>query len=92
MRRLAAHLAPAVRLALVAAAVAFAPGCKQGEGERCEIQRDCQDGLTCTTLDPSADGICTDPNKVQPVPDAAVEAAEESKPVVDLAGEPAATD
>jgi hypothetical protein len=44
------RLAWLTRLALVAALpVAFAlTACKQGKGERCQIDSDCADGLVCT--------------------------------------------
>ena len=29
-------------------AIALLSSCKQGEGERCQIQDDCADGLTCS--------------------------------------------
>lgn len=28
----------------------FATGCKQGEGERCQIASDCEDGLICARM------------------------------------------
>jgi hypothetical protein len=37
------------RLALVAAALAGAAGCKQGLGDRCQVSDDCQSGLVCST-------------------------------------------
>jgi hypothetical protein len=30
----------------------FGTGCKQGLGERCQVNADCSDGLTCSNSDP----------------------------------------
>jgi hypothetical protein len=38
-----------------------AAGCKQGEGDRCQVQSDCQDGLLCVLpagATPQAGGFC----------------------------------
>jgi hypothetical protein len=33
-------------------------GCKQGEGERCEVNNDCSEGLVCDNRDVT-NGVCT---------------------------------
>jgi hypothetical protein len=33
-----------------------AAGCKQGRGERCEVDADCADGLTCPSSEPKVCG------------------------------------
>jgi hypothetical protein len=43
----------------------FAAGCKQGVGERCQVQSDCDDGLLCVLPaggTPQAGGTCMAPN------------------------------
>ena len=53
-----------VRLTAVFALLApifLAAGCKQGVGERCQVQSDCQDGLLCVLLagaTPQSGGVC----------------------------------
>jgi hypothetical protein len=42
------------RLVLVALLVGVV-GCKQGKGDRCQVNSDCQDNLVCST----ATGTCT---------------------------------
>ena len=42
-------------------------GCKQGAGERCEINSDCKGDLEC-----SVSGVCTAPGGVAPLPDASL--------------------
>ncbi len=53
---------PSLRLAFLAVAVAFgsaAAGCNQGNGERCEVNRDCQSGYYCDpTSGDNSGGIC----------------------------------
>jgi hypothetical protein len=39
--------------------VALGAGCTQGVGERCQIDRDCDDGLICSTA-----GLCQEPVNV----------------------------
>ena len=34
-------------LAFAAGSIAFISACKQGEGERCQVSADCDDGLVC---------------------------------------------
>ena len=31
-------------------------GCKQGQGERCQVDSDCADGLSCTQAEPKTCG------------------------------------
>jgi len=46
-------------------------GCKQNEGERCEVTSDCSSGLTCEAAG-TANGFCiTGPAGTLPLPDAA---------------------
>ena len=44
------------RLVFVAAALAGAAGCKQGLGDRCQIDEDCESGLICST---GTNRVCT---------------------------------
>jgi hypothetical protein len=48
--------------------------CKQGEGERCQVQTDCEDGLECN----EAEGVCRSFQAgdldAQPPPDAPIDA------------------
>jgi hypothetical protein len=44
---------------LVVAGVLFGAGfvaCKQGPGERCQVQDDCEDGLICNTTKQTCEG------------------------------------
>jgi hypothetical protein len=46
-------------LVFAAALAAAAAGCKQGSGDRCEINSDCDDGLLCdTAAGDNSGGIC----------------------------------
>jgi hypothetical protein len=59
-------LRPLVHLAgfLLCASV-LAPGCKQGAGDRCEIESDCEEGLECViTGSNTTDGVCRAPMTV----------------------------
>ena len=53
-----------LRTAISGAALAFlvfaGVACKQGRGERCEIDSDCEDGLTCSQMGSASgpDGTC----------------------------------
>jgi hypothetical protein len=50
----------ALTLAIVAP-LAFAAGCAQGAGDRCQVQSDCATGLTCVLpagATPQAGGTC----------------------------------
>jgi hypothetical protein len=52
---------------LVAAPLAFASGCKQGVGDRCQVQTDCDDGLLCILPaggTPQAGGTCQPPGSL----------------------------
>jgi hypothetical protein len=54
-----------------------AAGCKQGAGERCQVQSDCADNLICVLpagATPQAGGTCINPN-AQPVTDMAAPAS-----------------
>jgi hypothetical protein len=42
-----------ISIALVTASLA---GCKQGLGERCQVDSDCSDGLSCSQADPKTCG------------------------------------
>jgi len=42
-------------------------GCTQGEGEVCQSDRDCDDGLVCTP-DEDDRGFCQDPDDVDKTP------------------------
>jgi len=63
-------------LAFVASTVAFLSACKQGEGERCQVSADCDDGLVCNQAtqecaQTTGGGIdATVPDGVDAVPDA----------------------
>ncbi len=39
--------------------VVLAGACKQGEGDRCEVDSDCKSGLTCETFGTGTGGLCT---------------------------------
>jgi hypothetical protein len=42
-------------------------GCKQGEGDRCQVQADCEDGLICQLPvqgSPQSGGVCVAPGMV----------------------------
>jgi len=48
-------------IALLFAIPAALTGCKQGDGERCQVLADCQDGLVCVLPpggSPQTGGIC----------------------------------
>ncbi|MEA2696067.1 MAG: hypothetical protein QOI66_338 [Myxococcales bacterium] len=57
---------PSSLLAVFAFAAALgSSGCKQGAGERCEVDRDCQDGYLCGQKSAdSSGGICILPNSI----------------------------
>jgi hypothetical protein len=40
-------LLPLVLLLVAGGLVTLLLGCKQGEGDRCQVNEDCEDGLTC---------------------------------------------
>jgi len=50
-----------VLMLVLVAPLAFATGCAQGPGERCQVQSDCADGLQCVLPaggTPQAGGTC----------------------------------
>jgi len=55
--------------------------CKQGEGERCQIQSDCAEGLTCNV----GEGVCRKnvegDIQAEPPPDAPGDAAPDARPI-----------
>jgi hypothetical protein len=51
--------------------VGLLSACKQGEGEVCQSNRDCDDGLICTNEENDR-GFCQDPDDVDMTPDAEV--------------------
>jgi hypothetical protein len=61
-----------VRLTAVVALLAplcLATGCKQGVGDRCQVQTDCDDGLICVLAagaNPQTGGTCQMPSTVGP--------------------------
>jgi hypothetical protein len=72
---------------LCALAVLLLVACSQGEGEACQRNSDCDDGLICDiTLD--GRGTCQDPDRPGggEMPDAAVDAAEPPLPDEDAGG------
>jgi hypothetical protein len=75
MRRTLGHLLFAAGLILAGATLT---GCKQGEGERCEVNNDCSAGLTCQA--DNMGGVCTSrPGGVRPA-DAGTDGAVTSGP------------
>ena len=52
MRRRAAIGLASVALSLLA--IGGVASCKQGEGERCQVQADCEEGLQCN----EGEGVC----------------------------------
>jgi hypothetical protein len=66
-------------------------GCKQNEGERCEIDSDCAAGLTCNTRGAGlAKGVCTSGTPGVPLPDAAPRS--EAGPAADVGAADQAAD
>lgn len=54
-----------MRWLIVGAALFTLAGCKQGAGDRCQVQSDCEDGLLCILPaggTPQSGGICESPN------------------------------
>jgi hypothetical protein len=68
--------------ACMAVAVLSLSACKQGEGDRCEIDNDCQSGLTCENPQGTS-GHCTARQGVR-VPDA----GQDAPPRLDTAAPP----
>ena len=60
-------------------------GCKQGEGEHCQIESDCKDGLQCVTEGSTDDKVC----RRNPVIDAGPDF--DAAPVIDAAPTPDAS-
>jgi hypothetical protein len=78
--RLSAVLALLAPLCLVA-------GCKQGVGDRCQVQSDCDDGLLCVLqagATPQAGGTCQMPGGAGG--DMAVSTGDMAGVVIDMAG------
>ena len=69
-----------VRFALLAAVVAVSlPGCKQGLGDVCQVDDDCEDGLVCnprteTCVDETSGNFVDAGPDAAPAPDAAPQA------------------
>jgi hypothetical protein len=60
-------------------------GCRQGEGDRCQVQADCEDGLICQLPvqgSPQSGGVCNRPGSVST--DLAVETPSDMSPDVDM--------
>jgi hypothetical protein len=58
---------------LIAAGLLALAGCKQGEGDRCEVDNDCSGGLTCENPT-GRGGQCTSRPGTSPKLDAAADA------------------
>jgi hypothetical protein len=76
---------------LIAAGLLALAGCKQGEGDRCEVDNDCSGGLTCENPT-GRGGQCTSrPGssvKLDAAPDARVVDAATADRAVDATGAP----
>lgn len=78
------------RLIVAVALLGFA-GCKQGEGERCQIDSDCEDGLTCAgdgfcrgeVVGPTIDARVEGPDAAPGAPDATPSTPDAAAPTVD---------
>jgi hypothetical protein len=83
MRRTLAHLLFAAGIFLAGAS---STGCKQGEGDRCEVASDCSGGLTCHN--PSlTGGTCTSNPNAGPALDASADVRiSDSGALVDASG------
>ncbi len=64
-----------------AIALLLASGCGQTEGERCQINSDCADGLTCQEGTSQGNGICKSNTASPTAKDAAVDEAPATVPV-----------
>ena len=71
------RIALAVKCSLLGLSLAATAACKQGPGDRCQVDADCQDGLTCSQADPKT---CGDQSNTEPL-DASL--PEAGPPVVD---------
>lgn len=72
------------------APLCLASGCKQGVGERCQVQSDCDDGLLCVLPaggTPQAGGTCQMQGGTG---DMSVLSTDMAGTVVDMAGQPPA--
>jgi hypothetical protein len=59
------------KLIVLALVALWAAGCKQGRGERCQVDADCADGLTCSQSEPkTCGGDSTTQVDALPPPDA----------------------
>jgi hypothetical protein len=70
------------------APLVLAAGCKQGLGDRCQVQSDCDDGLLCVLpagATPQAGGFCQSANGVGPDMTATPDL---TGVIVDMAGQP----
>jgi hypothetical protein len=76
-------------IALLALGLSLLAGCKQGEGDRCEVNSDCESGLTCEKVPGSSSDFACQGRDYSPGIDATVE-ADTSAPLSD--GPPATTD
>jgi hypothetical protein len=68
-----------IALALLSFSLAATAACKQGPGDRCQVDADCEDGLTCSQADPK---ICGDQSNTEPL-DASL--PEAGTPITDAA-------
>lgn len=60
-------------------------GCKQGEGERCQLDSDCEDGLRCLILSGNTEGTCQSVGQKDAGTDATVDGGKVDKgPAGDL--------
>jgi hypothetical protein len=80
-------LFPLALLVLLGGLIALLIGCKQGEGERCQVTADCRDGLQCNqgTVPPTCQanpGGDLDATLPIDAPDAAIDAAIDAPPDV----------
>lgn len=58
------------RLAFVTLFAAAAVACKQGEGERCQVDNDCESGLVCAALTDTCEKSAVGPERDAGPPDA----------------------
>jgi hypothetical protein len=65
----------AALLAVALPMVGAVASCKQGEGQRCQVQSDCEDGLQCNVGEGVCRTVITGDVDALPPPDAATDAA-----------------
>lgn len=53
-----------IALAILSLSLAATAACKQGPGDRCQVDADCEDGLTCSQADPKT---CGDQSNTEPL-------------------------